>query len=721
MRLRLTRRGARREPALRLGPALLRLRARWAALGAALAARRAAAAPPAAPGSAPAPAPALPVADDLQDAVPVARAAAGTPDRGLGLLAAAAVEVASAPARRRSALAAIAGWAWARLGTDPREALVVAAALLLLAALTLAPGLADLNTALIGDPGGDNLRGLWGLELVRHSLVPPNAALFSREFNFPFGGWALILPYASSVAAAPLGLLISPVARWNLAVLLWLWSTGFGMAAWVRTRSGSWSAGLAAGGVLMGQPMLLHAIADGTPEHLGFGTMLATLCVLELLIRRPSALRAALIGLVGGLVALDSPYQAIFLALLALERGPLTALRLRRFGGSGALVVVLVGLLCAGLAVGGLWALYGQFPAAGAAGEGLAANRAGNAVNLVHWWRLEQGRYPIRDPSLVPAALAVWTMVPAALLGLWGGLRSSLTLLTALLLAVLALGVGAELAAPLSGWLGGAGAALAQAIDAWNGQLYALPGISSVRFPRRFLVPAAMALLVAAGVGWAAIEEDLRRGRGPALRAALLGLGFVIALVGGQEGQRVMGLQHPFPRTVLPAVAAMDFIAAHPEPGAVALLPEKRASRRALQRHELPVFGGLDAALGGAAPLYLQVLHGRPQVGFPALLTLAPRERTPRARGLLEDWDQLANPATLGEPPPVSATRPEDDGRRAVGLDLLLREGLRFLVLDDALYAETERAALRRQLGAHLAEEQVFDDGTGLRVIVLRP
>jgi hypothetical protein len=629
----------------------------------------------------------------------------------------------TSPAPRRSALRALGAWLWARLGADPHEALVVAAALLLLAGLSLAPGLAELNTALIGDPGGDNLRGLWGLELARRSLLPPNVGLFSREFNFPFGGWALVLPYASSVAAAPLGLLLSPAARWNLAVWFWLWSTGLGMAAWVRTRSGSWSAGLAAGGVLMGQPMLLHAVADGTPEHLGFGTMLATLCLLELLIRRPSAVRAALIGLVGGLVALDSPYQAVFLALLALERGPLTALRLRRFGGSGALVVVLVGLLCVGLAAGGLLALYGQFPAAGATGADLAANRAGNAVSLVHWWRLEMGRFSTRDPSLVPAALALWTVLPALLLGLWGGLRASLTLLTALLLAILAMGVGADHAAPLGGWLAGVGAPLARAIDAWNGLLYELPGISAVRFPRRFLVPAGMALLVAAGVGWARLEERLRRahGRGPAQRALLLGLGFALAFIGGQEGQRVMGLHQPFPRTTLPWVAAMDFIAAHPEPGAVALLPEKRASRRVLKRHELPVFGGLDAALGGAAPLYLQVLHGRPQVGYPALLTLAPRERTPRARGLLEDWDQLANPAMLGEAPPVSATRAEDDGRRAVGLELLLREGLRFLVLDDALYADAERAALRRQLGGHLAEEHTFDDGTGLRVIVLRP
>ena len=599
----------------------------------------------------------------------------------------------------------------------------MAALLLLLSVGTLWPGLSALNTVLIGDPGGDNLRGLWGLDQASRALRPPNAVVFSREFNFPFGGWALLLPFVSGVAASPLGLVFDANARWNLAILLSLWSTGVGCAAWVRLRTGSWSAALAAAAALMGQPMLLHAVADGTPEHLGFGVMMLGLCLLERLIAHPTGPRAAVAGLSAGLIALDSPYQAVFFAILATERAPLLLLRLRRRGLRGGLRVVAAGL--AGLAVAGaaLMALYSRFPAAALDPATLRANRAGNAVSLLHWWRLETGAVPVRDPSLVPSALAVSTLVPAVGLAVVALGRSLGALAAGTVCLVLALGVGAGHASALGGWLGSVGVDAAQRIEALNVVLFELPGISGVRFPRRFLVPAAMALLMAGGLGWAALERRVldRRGDGPGLRVAALALGATVGLAGSLQGQRVMGLRSPFPLTELPPVAAMAFIAAHPSEGAVALLPEKRASKRALQRHELPVFGGLESTLGGAAPLYLQVLHGRPQVSFPALLTLAPRARTPRARSLLEDWDVMTAPATLGEPPPLSATRPNDDGRRAVGLDLMLREGLRFLVLDDALYADAERAAMRRQLGRHLVDEQVFADGTGLRVMVLAP
>lgn len=609
-----------------------------------------------------------------------------------------------------------AGW-WAALG------------LLGLSLWMLWPGLVEGDQAFIGDPQTDAIRGLWGLSLTARSAVPPNALLFTREMNFPFGGWALILPWTSSLLLAPLQPVFGPIVAWNVGNLLWLWGTAFGAAALVHRRSGSWAAGLVAGGALIGQPMVLQALADGTPEHLNWGPALLCLWAIEGLIGKPTAPRAAAVAALGGAVALDSPYQAVFVAILALSRAPVLVGALRRLAPRRAAEVVGAGLLVCGLLGLALWALFSQFSQqshfagrVGAAAD-LLGDRKGNAVSLARWWRYEAGLFPKRDVSLVPAAIPVRVLVPALAFAALDLRRARGTLVAAIVLFSLALGQGLDQTAAVRGWWGEAGVALLSASSWLNDVLYDIPGPSIIRFPRRALVAVAVAALVAGGLGWGRLEGWLKVRLGPsrALQGALLALGLGVGVLGAKAGRQLVGFDGSFPLTRPPTLAFAEWIRDHEVRGAVALLPEQRASKTFTERHALPVFADLGAALRSADHLYIQVVHGRPQVSFPQLLTFAPRGRTPRARALLEDWNSLSYPATVGVPATPGAVNESDDARRAPGLKLMIDEGLRFLVLDAALYGEPERVVLRRHIQGHILEERAFDDGSGVLVFVLKP
>ena len=604
-----------------------------------------------------------------------------------------------------------------------RDGWWVALGLLGLTLSMLWPGLVAGGEAFIGDPQTDVIRGLWGLSVTARSAVPPNAVLFTREMNFPFGGWALILPWTSSLLLAPLQPLLGPLRAWNIGNVLWLWGTAFGAAALVRRRSGSWAAGLVAGGALIGQPMVLQALADGTPEHLNWGPALLCLWAIEGLIARPSARWSAGVAVLGGAVALDSPYQAVFVGILALPRLPDLLIALRRAAPRRAAEVVGAGVLASALVGLALWGLFSQFSARVGAAADLVGDRQGNAVSLARWWRFEAGLFPKRDVSLVPAAIPVRVLLPALAFAALDLRRGRATLIAAVVLLSLALGQGLDQTSVLRGWLGEAGVLLSQASVALNDVVYDIPGPSIIRFPRRALVPAAVAVLIAGGLGWGRLEGWLRWMIGPSrwLQRVLLVVGLGLGVLASLAGRRLVGFDDSFPLTRPPKLAFADWIREHEVSGAVALIPEQRASRAFTERHALPVFADLGDALRSADHLYIQVVHGQPQVSFPQLLTFAPRDRTPRARALLEDWNSLSYPATVGVPATPGAVNETDDARRAPGLKLMIDQGLRFVVLDAALYGEPERVVLRRHLKGHILEERYFDEGSGVIVIVLKP
>jgi hypothetical protein len=573
------------------------------------------------------------------------------------------------------------------------------------------------TTHLIGDPGSDAVRGMWGLDHIRRSLLPPDALLFSREFNFPFGGWALILPFVSSLLLSPIAALTGPVAGWNLCLLFLLWSAGMATALLARELSGSWGVGLAAGGALLGQPMLLASVADGTAEHLAYGGFsLALLALLRAARPGGGAAPAVIAAAAGALLALESPYLAVFLLVFALALTPRLLLgwwgqspraRWRRLVGGALMALVALALLAL---------LFGRFPQKADQITDIVQRRTANALSLSHWWRLETATNLHRDPTLPPTAIPIGGLVGSLGLALLNLRRSWPYLLATALFFSLSIGGIKSTGAVLAQWWGPAGQTIGDTATELGDFLYGLPGFSQIRFPRRTLVPAALAALLAAAAAWPRFRLPFRH---TAHAGILIG-----ALIGGLAFSRGLALSRfhdPFPRFDAPRLAFADWIRTKGPSGGVALIPGRRAARQFTERHKLPIFAELSDDLRSSELLYIQVMHGQPQTAWPELLTIGPKARTPRTGQLLQDWDDLTLPATVGREAPPSAVDAIQDDRRRVGIKLLLDWGLRYLVVDAALMAEPEREVLRRHLKGHIAEERHFDDGTGIWVLVLQP
>jgi hypothetical protein len=94
-----------------------------------------------------------------------------------------------------------------RRALPPAEALYAPAALGILYAVVVAwmlsPLWSELFVQLIGDADTDAVRGMWGFDHLRRSLLPPDTPIWSHEINFPNGVMALILPWVSGMLATP--------------------------------------------------------------------------------------------------------------------------------------------------------------------------------------------------------------------------------------------------------------------------------------------------------------------------------------------------------------------------------------------------------------------------------------------------------------------------------------------------------------------------------------
>ena len=98
---------------------------------------------------------------------------------------------------------------------------------------------------------------------------------------------------------------------------------------------------------------------------------------------------------------------------------------------------------------------------------------------------------------------------------------------------------------------------------------------------------------------------------------------------------------------------------------------------------------------------------------------VAINKQNPRVSRLLQDLNDLCTPQTTGQPIAPSATQ-EPTTRALVAADLVKR-GLRFVVLDEEAYGEEGIALARLPFDNHIEEEKLFQDGTGVRVWVLKP
>lgn len=560
----------------------------------------------------------------------------------------------------------------------------VAAALLLEVLWLLWPVGPWLDTTILGEPGSDALRALWGFDHLRRSILPPDTPIWSAEANLPSGVVALALPWVSGLLLAPLGALFGPVAGYNLSIGALLWAAGLSAAWMMRELGGTWGTGLVVGSAWIASPMLLHAVSDGTAEHVAVWLLPCALALACRALARPSLRAGAMAGIAGGLVALDSPYLAVYCAFAALALVPRLRAGLARSGRGFALGAAPVLLL--------LILLYRLFPLGSGGGLPLAELQALNVTDLRSWAEIVTSGHRAGGPA--PTAIPTALLASALVLGLWAGRPAWPWLATGLAMVLLSFGRSNTL--PVVSWL--------------NDLLYHLPGVGGLRFPERWLVPATLLLACAGGLGLTRALGALRAG--PALSGAVSA---VLALGLLDQGVSASGFRRDFPLAPVPAYDFSTWLHDQPEAGGYALLPQVRPAAPA-GKGVRPVFATLGPALLPADAELLQVRIGRPSTGAPGLQTLYRRPQDTRVARLLADWDDLTHPRLTGYPIPPGADDSRADRVRGEALQVLRDAGLRWLVIDEAAYAGAGLDALRRQLGARLVAERRFDEGSGVLV-----
>ncbi|MES2638778.1 MAG: hypothetical protein V4850_04830 [Myxococcota bacterium] len=569
----------------------------------------------------------------------------------------------------------------------------VALALAVLVAWVHAPLFA--SGGILGAPGTDVIRAAWGLDHQARAL--PGLPFWTDRVGFPEGVKIIVLPMISSLLGAPLHALLGPITGYDAWVLALVWASGFATAMLVRTVSGSAAAGLLAGATIVVQPMLLLAITDGTPEYVALWplptALLATWAAARPGIAGPTSLRMPIAaGLLWGVVALDSPYHAVF----GLPFLPIVAWGMSR---RNLLVFAIAGLVGGALLV----AAYVGLPV----GDVEDQRRGTNAVQAAVWYQWETGTTNKPwDYTLAPGFVPLATVAGALALAMLRPLRALPWVLVAVLCFVVAMGASEENASWLGRTYGATAGKVGNAVAALN---EALP-VPVVRFPRRWLVPGALALATAAGIGLSRLPRGWPR-VAVAIPLAVSVVVHTLALTGYRAALPV------FPA---PTAAFADFILTHEADGAVLALPTIRGSSTiATRREDIPIWAGLDPAIRSADQLWIQLATGRATVYVPEGMRTMERRtaREQETQKLLRDLDDLTIPQTQGRPIPPSAT--QEPPRRAAAARRLVQRGLSFVAIDEVLYGPEGIALARLAFTGHIVEDRHFDDGTGVTVWVV--
>ncbi len=542
---------------------------------------------------------------------------------------------------------------------------------------------------LLGAAQTDVVRGVWGLQHQAGSV--PGIPFWTEFSGFPEGVKIVILPMLSSVMGVPLLWIFGPLNGYSLWVLLLLWAAGLAAAVLARAVTGQTSAGFVAGTAMVAQPMMFLALTDGTPENVAFWALPLTLAVLWRAREEVRPSLGLLAGVLGTAVAFDSPYHAVFLLPFLLIVVPFTPWR------------VLLAELGAGV-VGGilLLILYYGIPL-----KAPTASLEGNALHLSVWRQYELQSVPDRwDYTLSASFIPVAFLLAAGALSVLRPVRATPWLLVGLLALALGLGPGrGENPGVLGEVLGARGRQVGEWIASFNEQ-YPVP---VVRFPRRWVLPAALAFAIAAELGLSRFPLRWLRG--------VLGLGLAVGMV--WQVDRLVWYRRDLPVLDPPQPEFAKFVREHELDGAIIILPTSRAALRPHGRHELPVFANIGSSITSGADSWVHALCGRPAVNRPTgLVTMVPR-RTPNPEfdKIVRDLDDLTLPQTVSREIPPSAT--QEPARRAGVARQLVELGLRFLVIDEQIYGEEGLKMVKLPFDGMILEDRHFDDGTGATVVVL--
>ncbi len=578
----------------------------------------------------------------------------------------------------------------------------------------LYPSLGTLNTHIIGDPKTDAIRGAWGLQHLFQTLSHLELPWDSNRVNFPVGARLLVLPLASGILLAPLGL-VGPTLAWNLTIIFLVATSGFTVAWLTRTLTDRWLPGLLSGAVVISQPMFHHAIVDGTAEHVAIWAIPAFIGTAWLALSEQSPRWGIIAGLLSIVVALDSPYHGIYALVIGLFVLPFALKTVR--GRERDLSIALAAMMVAGgLGVAFIVYLYGQFGGSSTDSPSVAKLQQSNATDLRLWWHYIGSTSTLRDstrpPTLIPAGILIGTL----LLSLLGKKRSLPWLLSGLLMIGFSFGLETRTPANLTAWVGEPFGWLSSTAIGLNEWVYTLPVVGDIRFPRRWLVPAAMSLSIGASIGLSTIFS--RWLRPTWVQTIVTGVLSIIVVMNGLKTSR---LHTEFPKHKLPTIEFTKSLSEDPMDGGVLLLPAVRSVAAGATRDQLPIFSNLHPNLASADDLYLQTQHQRPMVSFPSLQTLAAREQDPNVARLLRDWSDLSHPKTSRRAIPPSAIDPGAQVERSKGLKILRAAGLRWIAVDLGSYEEQGIKHLVDQLGNTISNQESFDEGDGVLLITIRP
>jgi hypothetical protein len=586
--------------------------------------------------------------------------------------------------------------------------------LLLLNLWMFSPVLDQLTTHLIGDPQTDTIRGAWGLNHLHKSIFAFQSPWDTTRINFPEGVQILVLPLASGSLLSPLGWL-GPGLAWNLTMMILVLASGVSTAWLTKVMSDGWIPGVVAGAAVMGQPMLHQAIADGTAEHVALWAVPLFIGATWIALHEQSPRWGVGAGLFSIVVALDSPYHGLYALIIGLCVLP-WAIRMVRGREKDFLLALTAMFVAAGIGISFVIYLYGRFEGGPIDGPGIATLQKTNATDLRLWWRhlspLLDTRDLSRPPTLIPTPLLVGSLI----LGLLGGRKSWPWMIAGMLMVGLSFGLRPRTAELLGSWLGSPVGSLSELMMTINQWIYGLPIAGEIRFPRRWLVPASIALSTGAGIGLQTIFLRWVRSK-----LAQIVIGGCLAVAVLAIGINVSRLHQPFPSHQLQAAEFTTTIADAEMSGPVLLLPAFRSVKAGATREELPVFANLDQNLASADDLYLQLLHQQSMVSYPSLQTLMAHDAAPSIQRLLRDWSDLSHTKLGRRGIPPSAIDSGAQVERDRGLRVLRQAGLRWIAIDLGAYEEEGLAHLLSQLANKIETTQSFEEGDGVMLLRIRP
>ena len=575
-------------------------------------------------------------------------------------------------------------------------------------------GMGSDSRIIIGDPQTDAVRGAWGFDHLNTSLLMGQLPWDTSRLNFPTGVELMVLPLASGMLLSILALL-DPLVAWNLSLMVLILASSTAIAWLARTMTDCWPVGMLAGLMLMGQPMIHHALADGTAEHLALWALPLLIGAAWIALSEQSPKWGVATGVLSIAVALDSPYQALYALVLGLIVLP-TAVRV--VNGRERDLMKSVGAMVLAGTIGVLlvFYLYGRFTAGVVEEQDTALLQRSNATDMRLWWRYMESSTTLRDPTRPPTIIPSIMIVGSLLASIMGGKKALPWVVAGLVMLGLSFGLRTETTTHLSEWLGspaGALGSLALGINEW---FYTLPIAEQLRFPRRWLVPASMALSVAAAIGLASFfQRYLREQWMQWIAVTILG---ATALSIGVSTSKV---HNSFPMHALPDVEFATHLEEDSRDGAVMLLPVIRELPPGATRANLPVFARLGTELASADDLYLQMLHRRSMVSYPSLQTLTASAQDVDVQRIMRDWSDLSDGKSTNRGIPPSAFDPGASPERNRGLRKLRDAGLLWLVVDLGAYDNEGIDHLRTQLGSAIASETQFDEGDGILLIELLP